>query len=306
MSGLSIVGRMAADVGILESQAEKIIQTAPLRYKIYSIRKRDGGLRVVGQPAREVKALQYWAVDFLRPLLPMHEAASAYNPGCSIGSNAKAHLGSNFILKLDFRDFFSSILVRDVCQHIIRNAGHDLSVADVEAISRLFCWVDNRRPPMRLCIGAPSSPFISNSIMFDFDRTVSDWCADRGVKYTRYADDMTFSTRERGVLKIVQGFVEGVLNGLAYPRLSLNEDKTLHVSRKVRMSVTGINITPDRNLSVGRKRKRDVRSMYYRWRMGLLSDDEIAVLKGHIAFIDSIEPGFGERLAFSFAGKGRA
>jgi len=303
VTDFSVIKQMAAAVGLLESQVERIIQTAPLRYKIYSIPKRGGGLRVVGQPAREVKALQYWAIDFLRPMLPMHGAATAYNPGCSIIENAKVHSESNFILKLDFKEFFSSIVAPDVSRHILASIGANFRASDADSIARLFCWVQSRKPPMRLCIGAPSSPFISNSIMFEFDTLVFLWCDERGIRFTRYADDMTFSTRERGVLKFVNEFVVATLKRLAYPRLSLNEEKTVYVSRKNRMSVTGINITPDRVLSVGRGRKRNVRAMYHRWQLGLLTDDEVESLKGHLSFIESVEPGFGLRLITSFQSK---
>lgn len=83
-----IVRRIAADSGLLPRHVERIILTAPLRYKIFEIPKRGGGMREVAQPAREVKTLQRWVVRELKPLLPIHSAATAYQTGSSIARNA--------------------------------------------------------------------------------------------------------------------------------------------------------------------------------------------------------------------------
>lgn len=301
-----LIRRMSADIGLLPSQVSKIVQTAPLRYKVFTIPKGKGGFRVVAQPAKEVKALQYWVIEFLRPRLPMHAAAFAYNEGCSIAANARVHRGANFLLKLDFEGFFPSIYASDIKQHLRTCLGGELDSVDLDVIARILCWVNNRRPPLRLCIGAPSSPFISNSIMFHFDEKVSSWCQARGIAFTRYADDLAFSSRQPGVLKDVRPFVDAVLHDLVYPRLRINERKTVNASRKTRMSVTGLNITPERTLSIGRVRKRLIRAMYHRCRLGLLDERQTLVFRGHLAFAEDVEPGFTARLIASYESKGNS
>lgn len=234
----------------------------------------------------------------------MHQSASAYNSGCSIVKNARAHIGANYILKLDFEEFFNSILASDIKMHVRAHLAGVLGTVDIDVIARLFCWVNNRRPPLRLCIGAPSSPFISNSIMFEFDSFIHEWCVSSEIVFTRYADDMTFSSRKPGALAGVKSKVVEVLGHISYPRLNLNQCKTVHLSRKRRMSVTGVNITPARVLSIGRSRKREIRAMYHHWLLGRLSDKQVLSLNGYLAFAEDVEPGFRRSIEGSYRRKG--
>ena len=76
-----LVRKMSIDLGMLPSHLESIIKTAPLRYKKFTIPKRDGSKRNVAQPAREVKSIQRWIVKELRPHLPIHPSVTAYESG---------------------------------------------------------------------------------------------------------------------------------------------------------------------------------------------------------------------------------
>lgn len=291
-----VVRRVASDLGLLPNHVERIILTAPLRYKIFEIPKKNGGYREVAQPAREVKTLQRWVVRELKPLLPIHPAATAYQAGSSILSNAEAHAGSCYLLKLDFVDFFPSILRGDIRAHLDRYCAERFDAGARIVFSHLLCWVRKRIPPLRLCIGAPSSPFISNSILYDFDCSLSELANERDVTYTRYADDITLSARNRGQLDAFVPAVRDMLERLSYPRLSLNDGKTVQASRAGRRVVTGLVLTPEGRVSIGRERKRLIRAMYHRSLAGLLDPKELLQLSGLMAFAEGVEPGFCARL----------
>jgi len=83
-----------------------IITSAPRRYKIYEIPKRNGGTRVIAQPARDLKILQRYLLDTKLHQFPVHPAATAYVQRKNIAFNASLHTESSFILKLDFQNFF--------------------------------------------------------------------------------------------------------------------------------------------------------------------------------------------------------
>jgi RNA-directed DNA polymerase len=287
---------MAADLGFLPGQLVPVIRTAPLRYKVYTVPKKNGGQRVLAQPAREVKAMQYWVMDYLRPFIPVHSAATAYEKGMSIKENASRHADGIFLLKMDFSNFFPSILSSDFNSHLKMHCSKVFSSAEHDMIDRILFWAPGRSPPLRLCIGAPSSPFVSNTVMYEFDLAVHRLCLERGVVYTRYADDLTFSTSLRNVLGEIPGMVGLILQEISYPRLSINNRKTIHASRKTLRKVTGIVLTPNGALSVGRDRKRLVHSMCHRAMLGQLDLKQIEVLHGLVAFISSVEPGFEEKL----------
>lgn len=287
-----LVMEMAMDLGMLPGHLQTIIRTAPLRYKIFFIPKRKGGLREVAQPAREVKAIQRWLISRLSPSLPLHESATAYRQGASIKKNAQCHVDSDYMLKMDFRNFFPSIFMDDVVSHLARHCSAEYDSSAMRLVAYVCTWAPRRRGPLRLCIGAPSSPLLSNSVLFEFDELVAQRAAERGAIYTRYADDLTFSTSVLGVLNTFPDMVRELVGQLSYPRLSINEEKTVFASRAGRRVITGVTLTNDRRLSIGRERKRVIRAMYHHMLRGMLDEDGRRELLGLIAFAEDIEPGF--------------
>lgn len=290
---------ISQNLGIPSKSLADVIRTAPLRYKKYTIRKKNGGLRAVAQPAREVKAVQYWIMEQLEPLLRVHPACMSYRRKTSIRDNAAMHSQGRFLLKMDFTAFFPSIKYNDVYRLLRRDCELRFAEADLQLFARVLLWAPTRDAKLELCIGAPSSPLISNSVLYSFDLSLHDWCAARGVTYTRYADDLTFSCRDRGILGGVEEHVRAQVNQLESPQLSVNSQKTVHASRAGRRSVTGINVTPQGELSVGRDRKRLARAMYHRFTLGKLDQMQIERLQGLLSFIDHIEPGYSSRLLAS-------
>ena len=166
--------------------------------------------------------------------LPIHDAAKAYRQGLSIRDNAKPHSGNGPILKMDFKDFFPSIRSADWEQYCTRNAilmGNDISYTS----QILFRRVTGEHL-LKLSIGAPSSPSLSNILLFDFDGLVAGEAAKRGIYYTRYADDMTFSGQRVGMLKDMVKVVEHSARQIGRPNLSVNGEKTTFVTASMRRS----------------------------------------------------------------------
>lgn len=300
LNAQELVKQLSIDIGILPGHLREIIRTAPLRYKVFTIPKKNGGVREVAQPAREVKKIQRWIVEKLTPLLPIHEVTTAYKINSSIKKNAGPHADNNFLLKVDFKNFFPSILRSDIERHLDMHCSEHYDESAIALIAHCLCWAPNRTPPLRLCIGAPSSPLISNSILYSFDSIIFDAAQKNGIIYTRYADDISISCSKRGKLDEMLALIEATLKEMDYPSITINASKTIFASRKGHRFVTGIVLTPEKKLSVGRDRKKLVRAMYYRFRIGLLSEKEQARLAGLLAFVESIEPGFKDRLKNSY------
>lgn len=296
LNEIDLIRRIANDLGMLPAHVKSIMVTAPLRYKVFEIPKRSGGMREVAQPAREVKAIQRWIIKELMHSLPIHDAATAYRVGGSIRNNAEYHVNSRFMLKLDFSNFFPSILGSDIVEHLNRYCVNEIDPKAMQLVAHVCCWVRERTPPLRLCIGAPVSPMLSNSIMFDFDTRLALVAAEDDVLYTRYADDITLSCRDRGKVDRYVGVVKNILAEVSYPRLVINKSKTVYASRASKRVVTGLVITPESKVSIGRDRKRLIRAMYHRSLTQELSHEEIQRLNGLISFAESVEPGFLMRL----------
>ncbi|MCX8519200.1 MAG: retron St85 family RNA-directed DNA polymerase [Methylophilaceae bacterium] len=304
MNDQELIKQMSIDTGLLPEHLRLIIKTAPLRYKVFTIPKKNGKTREIAQPAREVKLIQRWLIQKLTPLLPVHKVTTAYKAHSSIKKNAQPHAENNFLLKIDFKDFFPSIEIKDIIQHLTIHCGDDYDDLAIRLIARCLCWAPNRKPPLRLCIGAPSSPLMSNSILHDFDSILFDLTDKKGITYTRYADDISISSSKRGELDEMLAFIKSAILKINYPTIKINPKKTVFASRKGRRFVTGIVLTSEKKLSVGRERKKLIRSMYHHFRCNKLDDKQQAHLKGLLSFVESIEPGFTERLRSSYESKG--
>lgn len=268
-----------------------IISTAGRRYKTYKIPKRSGnGFRTIAQPAPEVKRIQRIVVEKVIGNWPIHEAATAYRKGFSIRNHAALHSNSKYLLKLDFSDFFPSISLDAVRRHIAKHS--ILSEQDSIFLASILTWLNKQTGARCLSIGAPSSPFVSNSMMFDFDAALYEYCVERGVVYSRYADDLAFSTNQPKILADIERFAHELVSSLSYPRLRFNETKTVNVSKRDRRVLVGLNITPEGGVSIGRERKRLVRAQVNCLAKGLPFAGDVSSLRGTLAFIWSVEPAF--------------
>ena len=295
MTNLSLLEIMSKDIDIPISIISKIVLRAPYTYKTYDIDKKNGGKRTISQPAKETKYLQTWLIENVFGDLPIHKNATAYKKGASIKKNAQVHAGNPYLVKYDFRSFFTSIKATDIFRHLNTNIGHIYSSEEMKLMTRVVCKQTSKLGAC-LSIGAPSSPVLSNSIMYPFDILISEWCSENGFLYTRYADDLAFSTKEKDKSKELNTILAKTIRELSYPKLRLNRKKTLHLSRKTRRSITGITITNEGKLSLGRDRKRNIRAMIHRYMLKELGEKQLYHLQGLLGFAKDIEPLFLERM----------
>ncbi len=275
--------------------------SASRRYKVYTIPKRTGGERVIEHPSKELKAIQRWIVQALIVRFPLHEAATAYRKGTGVKANAEVHRLTKFTNRYDFSNFFPSFTQERVVQFVAEQSkaiGMKLSDRDLEFVGNIVCRNG------RLTIGAPSSPAITNAMMFEFDRRMHVACSARGVVYTRYADDLFVSSFVPDKLGGLESVIATSKRGIPYLRLRLNRQKTAFLSKKYRRVITGVVITPNHKLSIGRERKREVKSLIHQWVKGEIDVERLYYLRGLFAFAIDIEPEFEDRLVTKY-GKDR-
>jgi RNA-directed DNA polymerase len=270
--------------------------TMPRRYKTYYIFKRNGiDLRLIAHPSRESKLIQRVVVDELRPILPISKCATAYEKGTSIRLNALRHVNSRYILKMDCKNFFPSITPELLFFVAEKN---EISISEIDKIflENVLFYKSTRRAKLRMSIGAPSSPFISNFIMKNFDDAMEKECFERNITYTRYADDMTFTTNRKDILFDVPKVVTALLNVHCNKKIRINSEKTVFSSKRFNRHVTGIVLTNNDELSIGRARKREIFSLMNSCKYNKLDGGQRQKLKGLINFAQSIEHDFISRL----------
>ncbi len=268
-----------------------IILTAPDRYKNHFIDKRHGrGKRLISQPTAELKYLQRLILKQELNRLVVHDAAVGYRHGMGIKNHAAPHAPQRYLLKLDFKDFFPSLKENALRHSLSRDT--EFSDEELWILIQILCRRDRLTSILQLSIGAPSSPFISNYLMREFDEKLYRLCEGQGVTYTRYADDLAFSTSKPRLLDSMHQSVLMLLAELQYLALRLNDEKTVNVSTKNRRTLVGLNLSNDGIASIGREAKRNIRASMHQLSKGLLSPIQIATLRGNLAFIYSIDPDF--------------
>ncbi|MCM2566291.1 retron St85 family RNA-directed DNA polymerase [Janthinobacterium kumbetense] len=288
---MSIIDKMMIDLPFSSDELIQLISTARYRYKVFQIPKRQPNkFRTIAQPSAEIKIIQCWLMKNILSSLPIHQSATAYRQGLSIGDHATTHAGKRFLLKLDFSDFFPSISANDVQKHLTQVG--KIPENDAQFITRAVCWYDRLNKKLCLSIGAPSSPLLSNSILYDFDRKISQLLRGKKITYSRYADDLAFSTNRVDVLSTIPKQIQEIADQLSYPRLRINHSKTVSTSRACRQSLVGLILTPTGDVSLGRDKKRRLRSELYRFSKGLLNEIDHPRLRGELAFAWSIEPSY--------------
>lgn len=299
----NLLARLGVSLLLSPRELSTLVSSAPYRYKVYQIEKRTPGqFRTIAQPAREVKAVQRWVLRHVLNEFAIHPAATAYRKRRSILHNAKPHTRSRYLLKMDFKDFFPSLRADDF-RSFLKRQEVDFDATEVSALCSILFWLPKGElrpvdfvPDLRLSIGAPTSPALSNILMFDFDRRISDFCEARGVAYTRYADDLSFSAMRSEDLAAVESAVLRWCARSKSPRLTVNATKTVRASKAESRRVTGLVVTNDRRVSIGRDTKRRLRASVHHFAVGRLAPDEIARLRGMLCYVNSVEPTFLERL----------
>jgi RNA-directed DNA polymerase len=290
-----IIEKMSQDLGVSTAFITSLANGASYEYKSYWVSKRNGKKREIHQPSRKLKALQIWILRNVLNVIPTHLGAMAYQPGSSIMKNARVHAASRYLVRLDVWNFFPSIRAEDF----------DLFVAKREQLAST--WSNEDKQILRsllfrhgkLTIGAPTSPTVSNVLCFDLDSKLDEYATNRGLRYSRYADDMFFSSTTPNLLSGVETYVETVLSTLELPaNLKLNKVKTVHCSRKRRRIVTGISLGSDGKARVPRHLKRKARSMIHKFEA--LSEAERLSLAGTISFIAGFEPNFLNNLVLKY------
>lgn len=285
-----IIQQLSRELGLSPGYLEKLARTASFRYKKYFIKTKSGGERLIHHPARELKLVQRWLVDRILIHLPVHPAAAAYRRGGSIRKNAALHAINNYLLRVDFQDFFPSLKRGDIIailqQHQRPTTGLALANEDISFITAIVSREGG------LVIGAPSSPLLSNALMFRLDEYWARECSTIGVTYSRYADDLYFSTNSPNVLSDLLSNLRVYLSQQSSPKLQINEKKTVFTSRKRRRVATGLVLTSDRGISIGRERKRILKGMVFQFLHERLDPAKIQELRGWVAYTRSVEPAF--------------
>jgi RNA-directed DNA polymerase len=239
-------------------------------YLHFQIPKKTGGLREISAPLPRLKQAQQWILDRILEQVALHPTAHGFRRGRSIITNAQPHVGALVVINLDLQNFFPSISYRRI-KGIFHAIGYSEAIAtilglictepDVTAVEldgkTYYIAQDRRHLPQ----GAPSSPALTNLLCRRLDRRLDRLATDRGYLYTRYADDLTFSTTDLEKLRDIGNILKGTQNIVTHEGLTIHPDKTRVLRQSQQQEVTGIIV--NQKLNVDRATLKRFRATLY-------------------------------------------
>lgn len=223
------------------------IHAGNFHWRSFTIPKRSGGKREITVPYGSLMLVQRWIYDNILSKVKVSGFCHGFVKGKSVITNTRWHVKQKEILKIDLKDFFPSIGINRIVA-VFQKLGYS---KDVSFYLARLCTYNDLLPQ-----GAPTSPCLSNIVALKLDSRISSLAKAYGYRYTRYADDMTFSGWE-----IKTDFIWTLNRIITEEGFVMNHDKTRLYRDGHKRVVTGINVT-DR-LSVPRSFKRDLKKDFH-------------------------------------------
>lgn len=220
-------GALPLFLGISPKTIFSIRRRPRKHYRSFPLKKKDGSKRDIDTPRTYLKVIQWWILDNILNHVEIAENVFGFVAGRSAVKNAEYHLGAKRVLNVDIRQFFPSITI-DQVRTIFASLGYTEEVADMLAE---LCCLDDRVPQ-----GAPTSPAIANLVLRGLDEQLSRLAEEAGHRYSRYADDLTFSSQ----LWIEKEFLNLVEKAVQVAGFELKSEKTRFSGFDGRMEVTGV------------------------------------------------------------------
>jgi len=253
-------------------------------YRDFDIKKKNGKTRKISEPLPSLKEIQYWILKNILENVKVSAFAKAYKRKSTIKENVRFHSNQNIVMNFDIINFFPSIKLENI-EKIFKDLGYS------DLISNLLAKLCTRNK--ELPQGAPTSPYLSNIFFKPIDDIIANFCIPKKIRYTRFADDLTFSGDfEEEELKTF--IIETLLNF----NLPINPDKTKTLRRNQRQIVTGV-VVNDKMQVPFYKRNKIRQTMFFINKFGILSHKEklkvknknyISHLLGKINFILQMNP----------------
>jgi len=277
-------------------------------YVAFEIEKRAGGKRRIHAPRAGLKKAQRKILDEIVAKIPTHDACHGFVKGRSIVTNARPHEGARVVVKLDLADFFPTIHFRRV-RGLFEFYGYSPEIAGLLAgvCTHRAKLADGRVVwPGVLPQGAPTSPAIANVVCRRLDARLAKLAAKVGAKYTRYADDLTFSFATDPEVRLGRflWWVDQICQAEGFTE---NAKKRRVLRTSTQQRVTGVVV--NEGLTVPREVRRKLRAMIHRCKTQGLDavaaaqgkPDLGAVMAGTAAYVAMVQPVAGAKLVKAVA-----
>lgn len=249
-------------------------------YESFQIEKKTGGYRTIHAPKGELKYIQKQLSTILEKSLNTSSNVShGFQKEKSIYTNASIHRNKRFVLNIDLSDFFDAFHFGRVRGFLMKNKDFLCTKEIATVVSQLTCYKG------KLPQGAPSSPVLTNLICGSLDYRIRRLAKKYKVDFTRYADDITFSTNNIYFLRDYNDFMDELRSLVYKSGFSINEKKTRLQFRDSRQEVTGVVV--NKTLNAPREYYKKTRAMAYNYYM-----NQECYIDGNLVNLKQIEGRF--------------
>lgn len=220
---------------------------SPRRFRTFHIKKKSGGLREIKAPCRQLNVILSCVNILLKSIYEPSDAAMGFVSGRSVLKNAQGHVGQNYVFNIDLKDFFPSIPQARVWKRLqLAPFNFPKDIANI--LAGLCCSYDANVKANVLPQGSPASPLLTNAICDKLDRRMKGVAKRFGLHYSRYADDMTFSSMHN-VYHKDGDFRKELSRIISEQGFHMNESKTRLQKAGARQEVTGLTVNAIANVS---------------------------------------------------------
>lgn len=218
-------------------------------YNTYKVPKKSGGFRTITAPRVYLKQIQRYLLDCILANESLPDCVVGFTRGKTSADGAAIHSGNTFLLNIDIKNFFPSVTKTQVVDAFQAIGYNEKSSEFLAKLSTL----DNVLPQ-----GAPTSPALSNLVFQKTDLNILKICAENRISYSRYADDLSFSSNA----PIENSFQDSIKNTIHEAGFCLNNEKTRLLGPRCRREVTGIVI--NERIGIPRIHRRRIRAIFHK------------------------------------------
>jgi len=253
-------------------------------YRTYEIPKKNGKPRTISQPSKKLKGFQSWILNNILNQLNVSSSCKGFEKNTSIVDNVEPHKLASAILTLDLKDFFPSINNYKV-YNVFKSIGYNNFISSI--LTKL-CTHNDGLPQ-----GGPCSPKLANLSTWTLDVRIQGYVGRRGITYTRYADDLTFSGLNPNKIIKIKSTINAIIED---EKFKINPNKTRVAGLGRSRKVTGLIISDDK-FGIGKQKYKDLRAKIHHL-VHVSEQSNIKLLRevqGWLSYLNSVDKKRHER-----------
>ena len=274
---------LASVLSLSKTQLYVLVNVKDQCYSQVDIPKKDGSFRTLNVPSYSLKIVQKWIYEEILKHISPSDYSRAFIPKKEgLLDTIDDHINQSYILSMDLHDFFNCIKTKRVFCFFL-SLGYNVEISNL--LTEL-CTYNDALPQ-----GAVTSPYLSNLLCYRFDSRLSGLCKKRGITYSRYADDLYFSSNNKVQLLKIINIVSNIAKNEGF---EVNNKKTRFYSNNHKKLILGVGVN-DSQRRVSKEYKRLIRAEIFNCMTSGDYSNKYHII-GKINYVNYIEKDYIDRI----------